>query len=75
MSRPAVLFLLDWQPTAWSTREEFFCQLSGRLTRQGITPLLTVSGEIPKEIRERFEQLVLPSSAAAVLGLRAKPSA
>ena len=56
MSQPAVLFLLDWQPTSWSTREEFFLQLSSRLKQQGITPLLTVSGEIPEEIRARFEE-------------------
>ena len=55
MRQPAVLFLLDWQPTSWSTREDFFRQLSSRLTQQGITPLLTVSGEIPDEIRKRFE--------------------
>jgi glycosyltransferase involved in cell wall biosynthesis len=55
MSPPAVLFLLDWQPTSWSTREEFFRELSSRLKQQGITPLLTVSGEIPEEIRKRFE--------------------
>ncbi len=55
MSQPAVLFLLDWRPTSWSTREEFFLQLSCRLAGQGITPLLTVSGEIPSEIRKRFE--------------------
>ena len=57
MSHPAVLFLLDWQPTSWSTREEFFCQLSGRIAGQGISPMLTVSGEIPSETRERFEQV------------------
>jgi glycosyltransferase involved in cell wall biosynthesis len=56
ISRPAVLFLLDWQPTSWSTREEYFCQLSARLNGQGITPLLTVSDEIPRETRERFEE-------------------
>jgi glycosyltransferase involved in cell wall biosynthesis len=55
MSQPAVLFLMDWQPTSWSTREEFFLRLSSRLKLQGITPLLTVSGEIPEEIRKRFE--------------------
>ena len=55
MSHPAVLFLLDWQPTSWSTREEFFCQLSSRLAAQRITPLLTASGDVPSEIRERFE--------------------
>ena len=56
MSEPAVLFLLDWQPTSWSTREDYFRHLSSRLARQGITPLLTVSGEIPEEIRTRFEE-------------------
>jgi glycosyltransferase involved in cell wall biosynthesis len=56
MSQPAVLFLLDWQPTSWSTREEFFFQLSTRLRWQGIIPLLTVSGDIPEEIRTRFEE-------------------
>ena len=55
MSQPAVLFLMDWQPTSWSTREEFFLHLSSRLNLQGITPLLTVSGEVPEEIRKRFE--------------------
>ena len=56
MDQPAVLFLLDWQPTAWSTREEFFLLLSERLYHQGIVPLLTVSGDIPSEIRARFEE-------------------
>lgn len=56
MSKPAVLFLLDWQPQAWSTREEFFRQLSLALAHQGITPILTLSGEIPPEIRTRFEE-------------------
>lgn len=55
MSQPAVLFLLDWQPTSWSTREDYFEQLSSALFRQGITPLLTVSGEIPDPIRKRLE--------------------
>ena len=56
MRQPAVLFLLDWQPTAWSTREEFFLQLCDRLYHQGIIPLLTVSGDIPSEMRSRFEK-------------------
>jgi glycosyltransferase involved in cell wall biosynthesis len=56
MSRLGVLFLLDWQPSSWSTREEFFCQLSSRLAAQGVTPLLTVSDDIQSEIRERFEE-------------------
>ncbi len=55
MVQPAVLFLLDWKPTSWSTREEFFCQLSSRLAAQGITALLTASGDISSEIRERLE--------------------
>ena len=55
MSQPAVLFLLDWQPSTWSTREEFFRQLSGAIAQQGITPILTLSGDIPQEIRKRFE--------------------
>jgi len=55
MSEPAVLFLLDWQPQAWSTREEFFRQLSIAIARQGIIPVLMLSGDIPTEIRNRFE--------------------
>src|ERR1044072_581527 len=55
MSQPAVLFLLDWQPSTWSTREEFFRQLSGAIAQQGITPILTLSGDIPQEIRKRLE--------------------
>src|SRR5690348_14385736 len=56
MIQPAVLFLLDWNPTSWSTREEFFCQLSRRLAGQGITPLLTASSDIPRQFQERFEE-------------------
>lgn len=55
MTQPAVLFLLDWQPSSWSTREEFFLQLSAKLRTQGITPLLTVPAEFPKEFRKRLE--------------------
>ena len=56
MAHPAVLFLLDWQPTSWSTREEFFLQLSERLFHQGVIPLLTFSGDVPSETRSRLEE-------------------
>jgi len=55
MTQPAVLFLLDWQASSWSTREEFFLQLSAKLRSQGITPLLTVPEGFPSEFRKRLE--------------------
>ena len=55
MTQPAVLFLLDWQSSSWSAREEFFLQLSAKLHSQRITPLLTVPEEFPKEARKRLE--------------------
>jgi glycosyltransferase involved in cell wall biosynthesis len=53
---PCALFLLDWRPVPWSTREEYFRQLSLRLAARGITPVLTVSEEPAREVREIFEQ-------------------
>ena len=55
MTQPAVLFLLDWQASSWSTREEFFRQLSAKLRTQGITPLLTLPEGFPKEFSKRLE--------------------
>lgn len=57
MTQPAVLFLLDWQPSSWSTREEFVLQLSAKLHTQGIIPLLTVPLGFPSEARKRFEDV------------------
>ncbi|HKY41679.1 MAG TPA: glycosyltransferase family 4 protein [Pyrinomonadaceae bacterium] len=55
MTQPAVLFLLDWQASSWSAREEFFRQLSAKLRTLGITPLLTLPEGFPKEFRKRLE--------------------
>lgn len=53
---PCVLFLLDWKPASWSTREEFFRQLSDELVRRGLAVLLTVSEDPAQEVRRRFEE-------------------
>jgi glycosyltransferase involved in cell wall biosynthesis len=49
------LFLLDWRPAPWATREEYFRQLSACLAARGITPVLLVSELTDEEIRRRFE--------------------
>ncbi len=56
MKPPCVLFLLDWRPIFWSTREEFYAQLSHRLRLAGIVPIMTVSAEMEPRVRERLEQ-------------------
>src|SRR5690349_736584 len=61
---PCVLFLLDWKPVLWSTREEYFLLLSKRLREQGIVPILTVSEEPEPEVTRRLE-----SGGAVVHGL------
>ncbi len=56
MAKPAcILFLFDWQPVFWSTREEYFRQLSERLVARGITPVLMVPELKDPEVRRRFE--------------------
>ncbi|MFN0167400.1 MAG: glycosyltransferase family 4 protein [Bryobacteraceae bacterium] len=52
---PCVLFLLDWKPAFWSTREEYFRRMSCALAAQGITPILTVSEEVEPRVRARLE--------------------
>jgi len=37
---------LDWKPLFWSTREEFFCQLSRQLVARGITPIVPMYGSV-----------------------------
>lgn len=49
------MFLLDWRPAPWSSREEYFRQLSVGLAARGITPFLLVSELADEEIRRRFE--------------------
>lgn len=57
MDRPAcILFLLDWRPIFWSTREEFFRRLSHRLSERGIIPVIVTSEPAEKEVRQLFEQ-------------------
>lgn len=58
MAKPAcVLFLLDWRPVFWSTREEYYRQLCSALSNRGITPILTVSEEIAGDVRQRLEDV------------------
>lgn len=52
---PGALFLLDWRPVFWSTREEYFRQLAVQLTDQGITPIFVPSELHDKEVLRRFE--------------------
>lgn len=54
--QPCVLFLLDWKPVLWSTREEYFLLLSRSLREQGIVPILTVSEQQEPEAIRRLEQ-------------------
>jgi glycosyltransferase involved in cell wall biosynthesis len=56
MKPPCILFLLDWRPAFWSTREEFFRQLCRRLSAKGIVPVVTVSAPVSDEVRARFEE-------------------
>ena len=53
--RPCVLFLLDWQPVPWGTREEFFRQLCAELAARGVVPVFTIPKIYAPEIRERME--------------------
>jgi glycosyltransferase involved in cell wall biosynthesis len=56
VGKPAcILFLLDWRPTFWSTREEFFCRLAQRLKERAIVPVITTSEPVTEEVRRRFE--------------------
>lgn len=52
--RPTVLFLLDWQPVPWSTREEYFARLCGALAARGITPVFTIPKVYAPEIEARM---------------------
>ena len=56
MKPPCILFLLDWHPAFWSTREEFFRQLCRRLSARGIVPVVTVSAPVAEDVRTRFEE-------------------
>lgn len=56
MKPPCILFLLDWKPVFWSTREEYYARIAQRLHAVGIRAVLTVSGEIEPRVRQRFEQ-------------------
>ena len=53
---PCILFLLDWRPTFWSTREEFFRRLSQRLSERGIIPVIVTSETPGDDVRKLFEQ-------------------
>ncbi|MEP7351635.1 MAG: glycosyltransferase family 4 protein [Acidobacteriota bacterium] len=51
---PCVLFLFDWCPVFWSTREEYFRQLAEQLSARGVTPVLFASELKDDEVRRRF---------------------
>ncbi len=51
---PCILFLFDWRPVFWSTREEYFRQLAERLRERGITAVLVASELKDPEVRRRF---------------------
>lgn len=55
MKPPCVLFLLDWRPAFWSTREEYYARLAERLRQAGVKAVLTVSADIEPRVRERME--------------------
>jgi glycosyltransferase involved in cell wall biosynthesis len=57
VDKPAcILFLLDWRPIFWSTREEFFRRLSRRLSERGIIPVIVTSEPAGEDVRQLFEQ-------------------
>ncbi len=57
MAKPAcVLFLLDWRPVFWSTREEYYRQLCCALTARGTIPVLTVSESPGADVLARLQQ-------------------
>jgi glycosyltransferase involved in cell wall biosynthesis len=51
---PCIVFLFDWLPVFWSTREEYFRQLAERLRERGITPVLVAPALQDPEVRRRF---------------------
>jgi glycosyltransferase involved in cell wall biosynthesis len=53
---PCALFLLDWKPVYWSTREQYYWQLCRSLRERGITPVMVVSEEVEERVRRRFEE-------------------
>jgi glycosyltransferase involved in cell wall biosynthesis len=55
MKPPCILFLLDWRPDFWSTREEFYACLAQRLHQSGITAVLTISADVDPRVRQRME--------------------
>jgi glycosyltransferase involved in cell wall biosynthesis len=56
VTKRCYLFLLDWKPQAWSTREEYFYRLSRAITARGAVPVLTVSAAPDPEVIARFEE-------------------
>jgi len=50
-----VLFLLDWRPAFWSTREEYYRQLCQLLSGRGLVPILTISEPPDDATRRRLE--------------------
>ena len=57
VDKPACfLFLLDWRPVFWSTREEFIRQIARRISACGITPVITTSEEVTEPVLRLFEE-------------------
>ena len=54
--QPAVIYLLDWLPVWWSTREEFHSRISRRLAEQGVQTILVVARPPEARVVERFER-------------------
>ncbi len=52
--QPAVIFPLDWLPKWWSTREEYYALISGRLAAQGVQAVLVAARQPEPRVVERF---------------------
>jgi glycosyltransferase involved in cell wall biosynthesis len=51
-----VIFLSDWAPRHWGTREEIYFQLCRALKARGSQAVLTFSEDLPPDVAARMEQ-------------------
>jgi glycosyltransferase involved in cell wall biosynthesis len=65
MRQKAVLFLLDYLPRSWESRDEFHFRLSKRLIQRGLQPIFFFSGTLPEAVSERFRSIGAQVHAAS----------
>jgi glycosyltransferase involved in cell wall biosynthesis len=56
-SGSSVLFLLDCQPSMWTSLNEMQAKLCCSLRARDILPVIVFSGDFPNEVRRRFESI------------------